>query len=416
MSDERRRTAMNFQESLDQAGHTIRGHKMRSGLLILGVAIGVATLLAIVTIVSGLSAKIRNDVVSAGRPYINIARFVGMGGEDIHALLRRRQIMPECVDAVRDVTGVDKVDYMISGHAGVVLHYRDQRTNFVQTVGASENFPYLYSFTIAEGRCFTQAELQANQRVVVLGDGPRQSLFPRQDPIGKVLNIRGRPYEVVGTIEARRTVFGAMGDNFLILPWTTFAKDFANPHEEDRSIACTVADGYTTDAVMTDVIGAMRKVRRLSPSQPNDFEVTASETYGELVGRITGGVALVLVVLSSIGLMVGGIGVMNIMLISVTERTREIGIRMAIGACRRDMLSQVLIEAGTLTGIGGVIGIVLGYVLSWVVTKALHFPFGFSFLVTIGAALFSVAIGVGFGVYPANRAARMDPIEALRFE
>jgi putative ABC transport system permease protein len=411
-----RRAAMNFRESLDQARQTITGHKMRSGLLILGVAIGVATLLAIVTIVSGLSAKIRNDVVSAGRPYINIARFVGMGGEDIQALLRRRQIMPECVDAVQAVTGVDKVDYMISGHAGTVLHYRDERTNFVQVVGASDNFAYLYSFTIGEGRSFTQAELQADARVVVIGDGPRQSLFPRQDPIGKVLNIHGRPYAVVGAIEARRSIFGSMGDNFLVLPWTTFVKDFASPREEDRSIACTVAPGYTTDDVMTDVIGAMRKARRLTPSQPNDFEVTASETYGDLVNRITGGVALVLVVLSSIGLMVGGIGVMNIMLISVTERTREIGIRMAIGARRRDMLSQVLIEAGTLTGIGGLIGILLGYVLSWFVTRLLHFPFAFSILVTVGAALFSVAIGVGFGVYPANRAARMDPIEALRFE
>jgi putative ABC transport system permease protein len=157
----------------------------------------------------------------------------------------------------------------------------------------------------------------------------------------------------------------------------------------------------------------LRRERRLRPSQANDFDVVASETYGEIVDKVTGGVALVLVVLSSIGLMVGGIGVMNIMLISVAERTREIGVRMAVGARRRDVLLQVLIEAGTLTGVGGVVGIGLGYLASWGMTNVLRFPFQISIPVTIGAALFSVAIGVFFGMYPANKAARMDPITAL---
>jgi putative ABC transport system permease protein len=217
-------------------------------------------------------------------------------------------------------------------------------------------------------------------------------------------------------MEPREHIMGRLGDNWVVVPWTSYERDYLNPAFEDRTLAASVAAGFTVDEAEADITGELRKVRRLAPSEPNDFEVVASETYGELVDRITGGIALILVVLSSIGLMVGGIGVMNIMLISVTERTREIGVRMALGARRADVLLQVLVEAGTLTGIGGILGIGLGYLLSYGATEALKFPFLFSPLVMVGAALFSVAIGLGFGYYPANRAARMDPIEALRCE
>ena len=416
MSELRERASLHLRESVGQAVQTMRGHKMRSGLLILGVAIGVATLLAIVTIVGGLSNKIRNDIVSASRPYLMVQRYTGMGGEDIEKLLRRPQIEPACAEAARRVEGVERVDYMISNNDGTVLHYEKERTNFVQVFGTSDNFPYLFSFTLEDGRYFLASEVAARARVCVLGNGPRADLFPRQDPIGKTLNLYGRPYLIVGAMEARKQLMGSFGDNFVAVPWSSFEKDFAQKYREDRSVAATVADGYATDAVMTDLIGGLRAARHLAPAQPNDFEVVASETYGELVDKITQGIALVLVVLASIGLMVGGIGVMNIMLISVTERTREIGIRMAIGARRQDLLAQVLIEAGTLTGIGGIVGIAFGYLLSWGTTKFLHFPFAISPWVTIGAALFSIAIGVIFGVYPANRAARMDPVEALRYE
>ncbi len=416
MSERRELAALTWRESIEQAFQTIRGRKMRSALLILGVAIGVATLLAIFTIVSGLSERIRNDIVSAGRPYLNVARYVGAGGEDIEALLRRPQIQPECIDALSSVEGVERVDYLISNNDGTVLHYGKERTNFVQVFGSSENLAYMFSFTLEEGRYFAPAEVAARARVCVLGAGPRKDLFPRQDPVGKTLNIEGRPYLIVGAMEARKQIIGQFGDNFVNVPWTSFEKDFARKDYEDRSLLATVADGWETEAVRADVIGALRKARSLGPGEDNDFEVTASETYGELVDKITQGVALVLIVLSSIGLMVGGIGVMNIMLISVTERTREIGVRMAIGARRRDMLAQVLIEAGTLTGVGGVLGIGLGYLLSWGTTKFLQFPFAISPWVTLGAVMFSITIGLVFGVYPANRAARMDPVEALRYE
>jgi len=407
---------MHAAEGVRMALAIIRSNVMRSGLLILGVAIGVATLLAIYTIVSGLSGKIRSDIVSSAQPYLYIARYTGLGGEDMDEMMRRPQIMPECIDAMEGVSGVSGVDYMVSGGGGTILHYGDNRTNIVQIFGASDQFTDLYSFTLGEGRNFTAGEVASRRKVCVLGDGPRETLFPKIDPVGKLLRIYGEEYLVVGAIESRRHVLGQMGDNFVVVPWTSYEKDFLNRGEEDRTLAVTVKDGWELDDVRAEVIGELRKVRGLRPGQDDDFEVVTSETYGELVDQLTQGVALVLVVLSSIGLMVGGIGVMNIMLISVTERTREIGVRMAVGARRADVLRQILVEAATLTSIGGLVGTVLGYLIAWGGTKVLHFPFSFDPLVAVAAVLFSASIGIFFGIYPANRAARMDPVEALRHE
>ncbi len=405
-----------YGEGVRQAGQVIAGHRMRSFLLIVGVAIGVATLIGIISIVGGLSNRIRNDIVSASRPYLYIARYTGLGGEDIEEKLRREQFMPDCIGYLAAVEGVEFVDYNVQNNSGTVLHYGEERTNFVQIVGTMETFPYMYSLQFDEGHFFTAADVVGRARVCVLGYGPRKDLFPRRDPIGKTVRIYGQPYRVIGTMAERKSIIGQLGDGYVVVPWTSFEKDFLVEGFEDRVLSVTVAEGHETEVVMSDVTGALRQARRLRPSEPNDFDIVPSETYGEMIDKLTGGIAVILVILSSIGLMVGGIGVMNIMLISVTERTREIGVRMAVGARRQDVLFQVLIEAGTLTGIGGVLGIGLGYLLSWGATKVLEFPFGFSVPMTLGAVLFSVAIGVFFGIYPANRAARLDPIEALRRE
>jgi putative ABC transport system permease protein len=415
MSETRARS-VRFLDGVQQAMQIITGHKMRSFLLIVGVSIGVATLLAIFTIVTGLSGKIRQDVVSANRPYIYAARYTGLGGEDIEEKLRRPQIKPECIEPISRLAGVYCVDYYVQNNDMTVINYGDERTNFVQIFGCSHNMPDVLSMNVGEGRFFSEAELNSRAPVCVLGHGPRADLFPRLDPIGKTLRLEGRAYEVIGAIEPRKSIWGQFGENFVAVPWTSYEKDFLKPELEDRALAASVAPGYDIDEVETDVIGELRKIRRLRPGEASDFDVVASETYGDIVDKVTHAVALVLVVMSSIGLMVGGIGVMNIMLISVTERTREIGVRMAIGARRGDIQFQVLVEAGTLTCVGGLIGIGLGYLLSWGVTSVLGFPFQISPVVTLLAVLFSISVGLIFGFYPADRAARMDPIEALRRE
>ncbi|MFO7654499.1 MAG: ABC transporter permease [Candidatus Krumholzibacteriia bacterium] len=403
-------------EGAQQALRVITGHRMRSFLLIVGVAIGVATLLAIITIVTGLSNRIREDIVSASRPYLVISRFSHLGGEEIDEKLRRPQLLPELIPLLEDVEGVDLVDYNVTNSRGTVLRYEQERTNFVQVVGVKETFPYMYSVQLGEGRFFTDEEVARRARVVVLGHGPRKDLFPQLDPVGRTLRIEGKPYQIVGAMAKRGSIIGALGDNYALLPWTSFEKDFLSRGFEDRTIHVTVASGHESQDVAGEVTGALRAGRRLRPGEPNDFEITASETYGDIIDQVTSGIALVLVVLSSIGLMVGGIGVMNIMLISVTERTREIGVRMALGARRNDVLFQVLVEAATLTGIGGVLGAGLGYVASWGATHLLRFPYEFSVPWTIVAVLFSMSIGLIFGLYPAWRASRLDPIEALRSE
>ena len=400
-------------DAVRQALRTVTGHRMRSALLILGVAIGVTTLLAIYTIVNGLSGRIRADVVSSSRPYIYVSRNSGVGGGDEFEKMRRPQLMPELLPPIEQTEGVGLIDYEVTNGSGTVLKYGQEKTNFVQAFGCSQNFPFLFSTVVEEGRFFTADEVAGSARVAVLGYGPRKDLFPQRDPIGKTIRIHGKPYVIVGAMAARRHIIGAMGDNYVCTPWTTFEKDGLNTGFEDRNLAVIVKDGYTADEVMSNVTGTLRQARRLRPGEANDFDLVSSETYGELIDKVTGGVALVLVVLSSIGLLVGGIGVMNIMLISVAERTREIGVRLAVGARRQDILLQVLIEAATLTGIGGVIGIVLGYFASWGMTHVLRFPFAVSPWVTLGAAAFSVSIGIFFGLYPANKAARMDPIVAL---
>jgi putative ABC transport system permease protein len=398
---------------LSEAWRTITGNRMRSSLLILGVAIGVTTLLAIFTIVSGLSGRIRDDVVSASQPYIYISRDSGIGGGDPAEKMRRTQLSPDLVQPLGLTEGVGLIDYEVSNNSGTVLKYGKEKTQFVQTFGCSENFPFMFSIKTDEGRFLTAGDVTARSRVAVLGYGPRKDLFPDRDPVGKTIRIYGQPYRIIGTMAARNHIIGQLGDNFVCVPWTTFEKDGLKEGFEDRNIALLVDEGFETEEVMSNITGTLRRERRLRPGQKNDFDIVSSEAYGDLIDKVTGGIALVLVVLSSIGLLVGGIGVMNIMLISVAERTREIGVRMAVGARRQDVLLQVLIEAGILTGIGGVLGIVLGYLASWGMTHVLRFPFQVSPLVTVGAALFSISIGIFFGLYPANKAARMDPIKAL---
>ncbi|MFO7608819.1 MAG: ABC transporter permease, partial [Candidatus Krumholzibacteriia bacterium] len=291
MSDRARHQGIAASEGVRQAFRTITGHRMRSLLLILGVAIGVTTLVAIVSIVTGLSGRIRQDIVSGNRPYVYVSRYSGLGGEDPDEMLRRPHLLPEVAEALAATPGVGVVDYQLSNNSGTVLKHGDERTNFVQVFGSSEHFPWIFSIGVAEGRFFTAGEVASSERVVVLGHGPRQDLFPRLDPVGKSLRIYGRPYRIVGVMAERRHIVGALGDNFAVVPWTAFEKDGLREGFEDRNIAVTVADGWQTDEAVSAITGAVRQARRLRPGQANDFDVVASETYGEIVDKVTGGIA-----------------------------------------------------------------------------------------------------------------------------
>lgn len=405
-------------ENLKLALGVIRTHKMRSGLLILGVAIGVTTVLAMVTVMSGLGKRVEEDIMSADRPYLMITRYDPIGGEeDRRDILRRKQLTEDDVRAIASSCAtVDKVDFQIdSGGRLRVLRYEAERTDLISVVGVSHNFSTMFNLEIDEGRFYNEFEVDRRRRIVVLGYGPAQDLFPNRDPIGKQIKIGNQEFEVVGTMASRKHIFGSISDNFAAIPYTTYQKDFSG-RQDDHVIALTVKPGYSLEAAKEEVTALLRVRRKVEPGEESDFYVTTSETFRDLLANITKYIGLILVVISSIGLMVGGIGVMNIMLVSVAERTREVGIRMAMGARRIDILQQFLVEAATLTGSGGVIGIILGLLSARGISNLIRFPYSVPTLWIVIAFVFSASIGMIFGLYPANRAAKMDPIRALRYE
>jgi putative ABC transport system permease protein len=407
-----------WNENFRQALEVIRTHRMRSWLLIVGVAIGVTTVLAMVTVMSGLGKRVEEDIVSANRPYLFISRFDPMGGgQDRRDLLRRKQLtIGDMRFLEENCVSCDRIDLNIDPQGRMrVLRYEGERTNLIQVVGATHNMGEMYSITIESGRFFTEFETDRSRRVIVLGYGPAKDLFPNRDPIGKWIKIANHQYEVVGTMASRKHIFGSISDNYAVVPFTTYEKDLGYRFD-DYQLAVTVKPEYELDEAVDEVYSLMRASRKLGPEEESDFYITTSEGFREMLASITRYIGLVLIVISSIGLMVGGIGVMNIMLISVTERTREVGIRMALGARRNDIMQQFLIEAATLTGTGGMIGIFLGLLAARGVSKLISFPYSVPFIWIIIAFVFSASIGLIFGLYPANRAARMDPIKALHYE
>jgi len=407
-----------WKENIRQALLVIKTHKLRSGLLILGVAIGVTTVIAMVAVISGLARRVQADIVSANRPYVAITRYDPMEGtRDPRDLMRRKKLTPEDAKAIKEgCETVDKVDFQVSpGRGAMILRYEGERTDFIQVVGVSSSFPFMFSLHVDEGRFFSDFELETRKRVVVLGYGPAKDLFPHRDPIGKRIKIGNFEYEVVGTMASRKNIMGSISDNYAVLPYTTFNKDLSSKYDEYQ-IYVTVKPEYTLESAKEELIAFMRARHGLQPGDKNDFYVTTSETFKEMLANITKYIGLVLVIISSIGLVVGGIGVMNIMLVSVAERTREIGVRMAVGAKKRDILQQVLVESATLTGTGGVIGILIGLLAAKGVTRLINFPYNFSLIWIFIALFFSASIGIIFGIYPANRAAKMNPIRALRYD
>jgi putative ABC transport system permease protein len=410
-----------WRENLMQALDTIRSHKMRSGLVILGVSIGVTTLMAMVSILSGLAVKIEADVRSSDNVVVNLVKYSFLGGEqDPEEIESRPDLEPADWDAVRtELESVRLVDYQQQPQGRFYLgHYKDRRTRPLAVLGSSSDFPRIYVIPLAVGRYFNEDELARNKRVCVLGKGPLEDLFPNVDPVGKRIRIAQQQYEVVGGFQSRESLFGSFADNFVVLPFTTYRKDVWRPEgrPDQVNIAMVPARDASVDDVINEARGLMRGRHRLRPGEEDDFSLISADRIQSFVEDITGPVGLAMVVIASIGLMVGGIGVMAIMLVSVTERTREIGIRKAVGASRVDLLGQFLTEAITLTGIGGVLGTLTGLGAARLITALTGFPSAMPVQWILVAVFVSAGVGLIFGMYPAARAARLDPVDAIRHE
>jgi putative ABC transport system permease protein len=339
-----------------------------------------------------------------------------VGGLDEEDLLKRKELTPEDADALEaSCPSLDEVCYAIQPQGNHIVHYKSEKTPPTQMLGAAHTLPDVYSLPVEAGRYYTEVEEAHRERVVLLGYGPARDLFKKENPVGKWVRFGGRRYKVVGTFAKRNHIAGSLSDNFIVIPHTTYKKDFQTKTDFE-SIAANVKDGYTLEDGVEEVTNVLRIRRRLKPGEENNFVVLTSEAFLDLIRKFTVPAGMVLTVIASIGLIVGGIGVMNIMLISVTERTREIGVRMALGAQKKDVMQQFLVESSTLTGIGGVIGTVFGTFLAFLVSTLINFPFYFSVPWTVTAVAFSAVVGMIFGLYPARRAARMDPVTALRYE
>jgi putative ABC transport system permease protein len=420
---------------------TLRANKLRSALTVLGVVIGITAIVGMTSIIRGFDESLRDSIRQLGPDTLFVAKFSGlsmMSGKEFKDLIKRPVLTVADARAIeRDAPSVGRVDVMV-GRWGVSTRerafYKGEKTKQLSIFGASENYAVVNALKLSGGRFFVQAEVEHRRNLAVLGDSPAKALFPNVDPVGKLIRVGRSEYEVIGYVPPLPSVGGLSGgqDDFIVIPYTTYQKQYGwrnvsgNIHMGGGStnanafksamIAVVPDEGATRDQAMAEVEQVMRIRHGLKLEQQNDFDIITQDAALKMWDQISGATFIGLVVISSIALMVGGIGVMAIMMISVTERTREIGVRKALGARRREILWQFLFEAVFLTSIGGILGVVMGSAIGMSVHYFTGFPVSlpwWSFALGLG---FSGGVGIFFGLVPAVRASRLDPIEALRYE
>jgi putative ABC transport system permease protein len=410
-------------ESVKMAVETLRSNKLRSGLTILGVVIGVATVITISSLINGVNNQVAAFAESFGSNVIWIFRFPVIGTRPTTAMLARKQLTVEDAEAMNALPHVVAVSPGIRyqnfdlniGNVGV--KYKGKKIQHTILEGDSPAVKQVSELDIQSGRFFNEGDDQRRANVVVLGNDAASQLFDKEDPIGKDVEITGDVFTVIGVMNKRKQPFGGgknPEDNMAYFPLKTFHK--IHPEQMDVWISLKYDDAKNKSMVQEEIRTLLRERRRVRVEKDDDFEIFGPDSITRLWGQITAGLVIFMFAVSSVGLMVGGIGVMNIMLVSVTERTREIGIRKAIGATKRNVLVQFTVEAIALCALGGVIGVFLGALLTIAIRYGISFPATMSTMWTSIAFVVSCVIGLVFGIYPAWKAANLDPIDALRYE
>ena len=383
-------------------------NRVRTALTSLGVLIGVAAVIAMVTIGRGATARVESDLTGLGQNLL----FVTLGGDRVSVRgaplsLADARAIEEQVPGVQSVTA--------AASARVTASFDDQ-THLTGVTGSDGRYLDVLSWRLAEGRRFDPSELTAGTDVCILGDTVAEELFGESEGIGERILLGPMSCEVVGVLEAKgQNSFGQDQDDFLLVPLAAFGRRLSGNRDVGIIFMSAEAEA-NTDRVREDVTSLMAERRHVREGMEPDFTVRDMREIEEMLTGITGVLTSFLAAVAAVSLLVGGIGIMNIMMVSVTERTREIGIRLAVGALARDVLRQFLVEAVVLSVVGGAVGVVLGLATSYGVSRALELPFAVSADVIVLAFVFSSLIGVAFGYFPARRAARMNPIDALRHE
>ena len=402
---------------------TLRTNKMRSALTVLGVVIGITSIVGMTSLIRGFDETLRDSIRELGPNTIYVQKFGALSmpsGKTFQDLMKRPNLLPSDARAIAELPSVALVDVWLMGGGGSRVYYGNQRTKAISVMGVTENFASVSFVKLEHGRFIVPAEVQNRRQVVVLGQTPYESLFPNTDPVGKKVRIGANEFTVIGVVGKRPNMGGlAQGaDDFVVIPYTTHEKFYGRVGIFNRSamIAVVPREDVHRDVAMAEVEELMRIRHNVRLDDPNDFDLLTQDAMMKVWDQFSQATFLALVVISSIALMVGGIGVMAIMMISVTERTREIGVRKALGARRREILWQFLIEAAFLTSFGGILGIILGSAIGLAIHWISEFPISlpwWSFAIGIG---FSATVGIFFGLFPAIKASRLDPIEALRYE
>lgn len=410
-----------FTESLSIALDALRANKLRSSLTVLGVAIGVVTVIFMVSIIQGLNRAFAEQIESLGSNTIFISKFDPSFGRPPTAEERQRKDL-----TVEDAAAIEREARSVVGVAPIKrklaasIRRAERQTDTPILYGVTPSYEFTLSQYVGRGRFITEYDLSERSNVCVLAQDVVRALFPAEDPLDKEVRIEGRPFRVVGIMEPLGNFFGQSRDNAVFIPLSTFDKYYGGAEAPFPEVLFFIIVRPRTRAdvpkAVEEITDILRRRRQVPAGAPNNFGVSTQDSLLDFYNQLTGATALVLTAISFVALMIGGIGVMNIMLVSVTERTREIGIRKAVGARRRDILTQFLIEAIALTLVGGVAGLTVGEIASLVVNRYSPLP--------AYVPLWAIALGLGvsgmvglfFGLWPAWKAARLDPVEALRYE
>jgi putative ABC transport system permease protein len=409
-----------FREVFRMAIDSLRAHKLRSFLTVLGIVIGVMTVIGMVSIIQGLNKSFLSELQSAGSDIIDIQKYeaVQMGERSEEERTRKDLTFDDAkaIEAGAPLVRAVAVSIYISVFDQTEIKYQGAKSDNAMVIGMNEKWPTVMSLYLPRlGRFITESEVARSARVCVLGSELADVLFPMTNPLGKEIRVGPEAFTIVGVLTKRGQMFGQSRDNFVGLPITTLMKYFR--YEKDgMEIIAVPRQSEMLGETIEQIRNVLRQRRKVPYGKPDDFAIMTQDTLVDLYNQLTGAAYLVMIVISSIGLLVGGIGVMNIMLVSVKERTREIGIRKAIGARSADILKQFLIEAVFLTGSGGLIGVLVGFGIALIVRAATPLPAAVTWWSVFLGMSVSAAIGLFFGIVPAQKAARMDPIVSLRYE
>ncbi|WP_147819784.1 ABC transporter permease [Salidesulfovibrio onnuriiensis] len=402
-----------FTQAVLLALSEIRRNWLRSLLTVLGIVIGVASVVAMVTLGQGATKRITSEISELGGNMLFVYPEAESGGgfwsSSMGAPFKMRD-----VEAIFDeISGVRHVS-PVSAFTDVAVN--GNRSWSTEITGAANGYFFIRNFRLGDGRLFSATEERAGQPVVVIGDKVREKLFPDADPVGGSVRLGDFSYTVIGVLQAKgKDMLGQDQDNVMVMPMKALQRRVTGNRNVDF-ILVSMHNPEESSRVKDDITKLLRERRRIPGGKKNDFTVEDMEELIRTVGRTAAVLTAFLGAIAAVSLLVGGIGIMNIMLVSVTERTREIGIRMAVGAQERDILLQFLVEAATVSVFGGLIGILLGLGVPLALCPLLKVPFVFDWRAVVGSVLFSGFIGICFGFFPARRAAALDPIEALRHE